>query len=615
MKKKRYISVFLAFSLFVLLFPFTTVHATSIDDVTSKMDTYVSFLNSYGNAYWNGNLRSTRAEKDLKNAIDRGDFSYGLTSHQCVYSGTHKHANGCTSNVFGGAAQCHGFGKYFAYYLFGNYPTSASGDGVAIGYQLDTAWIYYQKCIGYSECPALQPGDFIRYFPSESKQHTAIVYSINGDTITVIQGNGGDIGKCGITKYPLSISYSTFKNYFSKNKAYVCRSSSIGTVEKIMTVTTDGVTELTETSARLNGHFQSNYTAHITEHGAYFGTNPDNMVKVAVDKVNYNKSKLTMFYRTGKYYGDLTPGTTYYYRQYVVADDKEFKGDIVSFTTPGQSVPPDETEKPSRPIPEAPSITVSSDTIYVGQSATIRWNSVADTLVYSLIISGTKVISDQFDGSNTSYVLSNLPEGTYTIRLYASGSGGTSPESNTVTLKVIPKPSAHHVYTAPATNITATSAQLNGSFSSDTKPHMTEHGAYMGTNPNAMTKVAVDKVDYYKSSLTMFYSTSKYYGSLSPDTTYYFCEYAVLDGVEVRGETLSFTTPKQQSSSIRNGVIRGTVGNLSIRSGPGTSYTKLGRIPEGATCSVDLSRTSGNWYWVTYNGISGYASKNYIVLQ
>ena len=41
----------------------------------------------------------------------------------------------------------------------------------------------------------------------------------------------------------------------------------------------------------------------------------------------------------------------------------------------------------------------------------------------------------------------------------------------------------------------------------------------------------------------------------------------------------------------------------------------IGYIPEGATCTVYPDKTSGNWYWVEYNGISGYSYKSYIVLQ
>ena len=51
-------------------------------------------------------------------------------------------------------------------------------------------------------------------------------------------------------------------------------------------------------------------------------------------------------------------------------------------------------------------------------------------------------------------------------------------------------------------------------------------------------------------------------------------------------------------------------GNLYIRSGHGTGYSKLGSIPHGATVSV--SKADGNWAHVSYNGIQGYASMSYL---
>ena len=52
--------------------------------------------------------------------------------------------------------------------------------------------------------------------------------------------------------------------------------------------------------------------------------------------------------------------------------------------------------------------------------------------------------------------------------------------------------------------------------------------------------------------------------------------------------------------------------SLYIRSGPNKNTAALGIIPGGASVSIDSSRTSGNWLYVTYNGISGYCYKNYI---
>ena len=52
------------------------------------------------------------------------------------------------------------------------------------------------------------------------------------------------------------------------------------------------------------------------------------------------------------------------------------------------------------------------------------------------------------------------------------------------------------------------------------------------------------------------------------------------------------------------------VTTLTIRSGHGTSYTSLGSIPAGAVFKV--TKADGKWAHVVYNGISGYASMDYM---
>ena len=52
---------------------------------------------------------------------------------------------------------------------------------------------------------------------------------------------------------------------------------------------------------------------------------------------------------------------------------------------------------------------------------------------------------------------------------------------------------------------------------------------------------------------------------------------------------------------------------LNIRSGHGTSHSIIGSIPDGAV--VYVSKSNGSWAHVYYNGISGYASMDYLELQ
>lgn len=82
------------------------------------------------------------------------------------------------------------------------------------------------------------------------------------------------------------------------------------------------------------------------------------------------------------------------------------------------------------------------------------------------------------------------------------------------------------------------------------------------------------------------------------------------------GNYLSKSKPSSggTSSNTRTGVVRGADGYLNINSKP-ASGNSIGQIPEGASCTVYPDKKSGNWYWVSYNGVSGYAYSKYIILQ
>lgn len=67
----------------------------------------------------------------------------------------------------------------------------------------------------------------------------------------------------------------------------------------------------------------------------------------------------------------------------------------------------------------------------------------------------------------------------------------------------------------------------------------------------------------------------------------------------------------------RTGVVH-DAGRLAINNKPAVSprwSTEIGTIPDGASVRVYPDKTSGSWYYVTYNGITGYAHKNYITLR
>ena len=81
----------------------------------------------------------------------------------------------------------------------------------------------------------------------------------------------------------------------------------------------------------------------------------------------------------------------------------------------------------------------------------------------------------------------------------------------------------------------------------------------------------------------------------------------------------SFTVgnPTAATENTRTGVVSipSSWDNLSIRSGPSTNYSIVGSMNQGAVCTVYPDRAQNGWYYVNYNGVTGYASGNCINLR
>lgn len=172
--KKLFRSSILLFSvglIVMLLIPcnFTTVEAISNDEITSKISSLQGTMDGY---YWNAG----KSESELISAINRGDYSFGLTGSACSLSSAndashHLTQYGCTSNTFNGSRQCAGFAEYMGYAIFGSKVSTSNG------------WTKYTSSSGIT----LEPGDIIRY-----SGHSAMVWYTSGDTLYVAEANWWD---------------------------------------------------------------------------------------------------------------------------------------------------------------------------------------------------------------------------------------------------------------------------------------------------------------------------------------------------------------------------------------------------------------------------------------
>src|SRR5918993_2489952 len=55
-----------------------------------------------------------------------------------------------------------------------------------------------------------------------------------------------------------------------------------------------------------------------------------------------------------------------------------------------------------------------------------------------------------------------------------------------------------------------------------------------------------------------------------------------------------------------------TVGNVNLRSGPGTNYGSIRVLPEGTSVDIGNCDAAGKWCAITVKGQSGFASKRYL---
>lgn len=80
-------------------------------------------------------------------------------------------------------------------------------------------------------------------------------------------------------------------------------------------------------------------------------------------------------------------------------------------------------------------------------------------------------------------------------------------------------------------------------------------------------------------------------------------------------EWLNVTQTSEEDNGTAAETKQGTVnaGPLNVRSGPGTSYKKVGSLKKGA--AVTIVETAGSWYKITSGSVSGYVSATYITLS
>lgn len=218
-------------------------------------------------------------------------------------------------------------------------------------------------------------------------------------------------------------------------------------------IITSEVTNLTSTSATLNGNLVNVGNPLINEKGFLFSTNPNLTFATAEDTIPLYETTIGNFSysKTG-----LITGITYYYRAYAINQNTIVFGDIISFITPNPNVIFPQV------VTFTPNIIDEHNATLLGAILSLGTETISsigfDLKKYTETTFVSHTISPY---SDTFYLnLNNLdPSTTYIYRAYAITSVGKS-FGETKNFVTPDEPEVFETYNP--TNITANSAKLNG---------------------------------------------------------------------------------------------------------------------------------------------------------
>lgn len=377
---------------------------------------------------------------------------------------------------------------------------------------------------------------------------------------------------------------------YGDSKTFTTFSGGGGGGEVSVTVYTNEVTEITESSAKCGGIVTANGDATITARGIYWSISQDFTLNVSHTSDGQGLGSFTSNL-TG-----LTANTLYYVKAYATTSDGNtvYSNEIKSFSTSGTPGPG--TELPTVEIGDITDITATSAkcngnvTSDGGATVTERglcWSTSSSPMIYHSHVacgSGT----GGFIGD-----LTGLTSGTtYYVRAYATNSEGTnySSEEKTFTTPTLPT-----VTTSSVTNITQTTATVGGNVTNDGGAAITSRGLCWSTSPNPTVETG--------SSVTCGSGTGSFteqITGLTANTTYHIRAYATNVVDTNYGNDVTFTT-EQSSVSLSDflGVYSVSAFNRDTQQNETWTGTNI----------ATFNNSSTNTTWIKVEGLiegSGY---------
>ncbi len=417
-----------------------------------------------------------------------------------------------------------------------------------------------------------------------------LIIGTTGATNVIVSGTTGDFEKditgltAGTTYYYRAYAINSVDTTYGAVQSF----TTLAVAPTAPTASTAEASAITSTTATLNGHITSDGGAAITARGfVYAISNADLTIEnTAADTVIVSGTTGTF----SEQITSLTAGTAYFYTAYAINSVDTTYGEVQSFTT-------------SAPVaPTAPTASTTAATTITSSTATLNGDITSDGgatitargFVYAISNAGLTIENTAADtvivsGTTGTFnsAITGLTAGTaYYYRAYATNSVDTTygDVQSFTTLAVAPTAS-----TTAASDITSTTATLNGNITSDGGAAITARGFVYAISNAGLTieNTAADTVIVSGTTGTFNSAIT----GLTAGTAYYYRAYATNSVDTTYGDVQSFTTlaVAPTASTTAATAITSTTATLNgnITSDGGAAITARGFVY--ATSNTDLT--------------------------
>ncbi len=384
----------------------------------------------------------------------------------------------------------------------------------------------------------------------------------------------------GLTRYARYLDF--YSGSYSMNYSRRCYGLAVRpvcvstTTTTVPFVTTSAATNITSTTATLNGNVTFDGNATVTARGFLYGTDANNLTQSVQSGSGTGSFTKTL---TG-----LSSSTTYYYKAYATNTAGTAYGEVRSFTTENSGATT--TSIPSVTTSAATNITSTSATLngivtndggatvtergFIYGDGSIYEGSVVSYASLESLVGCSTVQCGSGTGSFTANITDYYEGSTVFYKAYATNSEGTA-YGEVMWFTMENNASLPTVVTNYATNVTPTGGILNGNVTSDGGATVTERGfiyigrSFLGNLSESLVGSASLEVLYNCSTVQCGSGTGSFTANITDcedGIPVYYKAYATNSVGTAYGEVMSFTTENNANASLPT-VVTNNATNVS----------------------------------------------------